>query len=53
MRSTTDVKGEGGWEMAFISKERESSGGEEATITPSFMTYHDEVRTILGIGRGH
>ena len=45
-------KREGG-EMAFISKERESSGGEDATIPPSFMTYHDEVRTILGIGRGH
>ena len=28
--------------MAFISKERESTG-EDATIPPSFMTYHDEV----------
>ena len=39
--------------MAFISRERESSGGEDATIPPSFMTYHDEVRTILGNGGGH
>ena len=28
--------------MAFISKERESTG-EDSTIPPSFMTYHDEV----------
>ena len=28
--------------MAFISKDRESTG-EDATIPPSFMTYHDEV----------
>ena len=42
-----------GGEMAFISRERKSSGGEDATIPPSFMTYHDEVRTTLGIGGGH
>ena len=39
-RSRADPAEKG--KMAFISKERESTG-EDATIPPSFMTYHDEV----------
>ena len=38
----TQLKRGKGGKMAFISKERESTG-EDSTIPPSFMTYHDEV----------